>query len=180
MVKPTASEYRLDTRIPWASFGLPDPDPDPDTVLQEEIDDAWAYVESKTCRDLDVLDVTSNLGRLARRAVKLRAIQQSVQGQSSFISSSLNTLIQSFAVPGYSETRFRPDSQTSTKFQHSMINDWPVLADLLWEIMTEACRDKLLALFTEENPPFSQIVGYDWGIPSDDRFIWSSRPNDPY
>ena len=137
----------------------------PDTVLQSEIDDAWAYISERACGlDLSALDATSNKGRLALRAVKLRTIQQAVQGQGSFVSASVNNLVKSFSVPGYSETRFDPATQ-SNKFLHSSLNEWPVLADLIWSIMDQDCRDQLIALFNNENAPASTIVEHDWWWP---------------
>lgn len=165
MDKPEASEYRLDTRIDWASLGLPDPSPNPELVLQGEIDDAWAYVEMKTCRDLDALDESDSLGRLALRAVKLRTIQQAVQGTGGYLTGAINNLVKSFSVPGYSETKYDLQSLGS-KFQHSQINDWPVLADLLWVLMTQECKDKLVALFFNENPPASEVTEIDWFYPT--------------
>lgn len=179
MVKPTAAEYRADTRIDWAGLGLPDPDPIADTVLQDEIDDSWAYIEEKACAlDLDTLDGSSSIGRLALRAVKLRTIQQAIQGQGAFIGSSVSNLIKSFAVPGYSETRADPTQMYNNKFMHSIINEWPVLADLIWTIMPEECRDKLLALYNNDNPPASSIVEHDWFYPGG--MFQPSRYDDPY
>jgi len=163
MNKPTAADYRLDTRIPWEQLGLPLQNPD--SVLQSEIDDAWAYIEEKACRDLDALDETTTIGRLSLRAVKLRTVQQAVQGQGSFMNQALNNLIKSFSVPGYSETRVDPYTSNG-KFMHSILNEWPVLADLIWTIMPEECREKLLALYLEERTPASAYTEHDWFWPS--------------
>jgi len=166
MNKPTASEYRADTRIVWADLGLPDPSPNPDVVLQGEIDDAWAYISEKACAlNLDTLDGASTIGRLALRAVKLRTIQQAIQGQGGFISQAVNNLIKSFSVPAYSETRVDPFSIYNGRFMHSILNEWPQLADLIWTIMPQDCKDNFIALYNNENPPASTIVEHDWFWP---------------
>ena len=164
MNKPTAFEYRLDKRIDWDSLGLPDPDPDPDIILQGEIDDAWAYIASKTCLDLDTLDESSNLGRLALKAIKLRVLQQAFHSTGGYLSGSFNNLVKSFTVPGYSETKYDMPSADS-RFKSSLINENPDLADLIWSIMTEECRQKLLSLLNDENEPFSTITEIDWFYP---------------
>lgn len=162
MDKPTPAEYRADTRIDWVALGLPEQSPD--VVLEGEIADAWAYVEAKTCLDLDTLDENDNLGRLALRVVKMRTLQQAYQGTSGYLGGSFNNLIKSFAVPGYSETKFDPISPDN-RFKLSFINENPQIAELLWAIMTQECKDALLALMTGENPPYGTITEYDWYFP---------------
>ena len=161
-IKPTTTEMRADTRISWATLGLPDPTPDPDTALSEEIDVAYVYVEEKTGRDLDTMVDTSNLGILAKRAVKLRTIQQAVQDRSSFLTREIDRQIKSFSVPGYSETRESATALSGKTYPAGLLNDWPILNDLLWTLATPAKRDEALALFHGEESPASAIVGVGW------------------
>jgi hypothetical protein len=162
MDRPTAEDYRLDTRIDWVSLGLPEQAPD--VILQEEIDDAWAYVKVKTCLDLDSLDPLSNEGRLALRAIKLRTIQQAYHRTPGYMSGSFNNLIKSFAVPGYSETKFDPLNPDQA-FKLNLINENPQIAELLWSIMTEECKNNILAQMTGVDTPFSTIDERDWFYP---------------
>jgi len=162
-IKPTTTELRADTRITWASFGLPDPSPDPDTALAEEIDGAYAYVEEKTGRDLDTMVVNSNLGILAKRAVKLRTLQQVVQDQGAFISREIDQQIKSFAVPGYSETRFEEKTTgAANKYPASLFNDWPILDDLLRTLATPDKREEAFMMWLGDMPPASAITSVDW------------------
>lgn len=159
MLKPTPAELRLDTRIDWVALGFPETVAG-DALLASEIDLSWAYVNAKTCLDLSTLEVGSDKAILASQALKLRTVQGTIQGSGTFITQALSNLIQSFAVPGYSETRFGP--QSSDRFSYMQVNGWPVLADLLWAIMGEECRQGYIDELTGENAPFSSITQMDW------------------
>lgn len=161
MDRPTAEEIRLDTRIDWVAIGYPDTVAG-NALLDEEIAFAWAYVESKSCRDLDALVVDDPLGILGLRALKLRVLQSTTQSSSSYVNQSLNNLIKSFAVPGYSETKFDPPWVNNKNFQHAVVNDWPVLADLLWMMMTDECKQFYIDMFKDEFAPFSVTTEVMW------------------
>src|SRR5262245_53235657 len=109
MNRPTPAELRAHPTLgPYlADNGFPLPAPIPDTYLQEEITLAWGYIEARTCRDLDTLDPVADetLAVIAKRAVYLRLLQQTVQEGIDYTTDALNDMIKSFAVPGYSETR---------------------------------------------------------------------------
>lgn len=176
MLKPTPAEFRTDTRIDWVALGFPETTAG-DALLESEIDLAWAYVNAKTCQDLTALAEGSDKAILARQAIKLRTVQASIQGSSSYLQGTLTTLIQSFSVPGYSETRFDPrERRSDAKFSPSYVNDWPVLADLLWQLMDEACRQSYLdEIATGEgagNPPASVITHMGWNNSLDKTRYW--------
>jgi hypothetical protein len=160
MVPVTPEELRGDTRIDWTALGLPEADPD--IALEEEIAVAWAYVEEKTGRDLDTLTDGTNLASLARRAVKLRVVQQAIQGQGSFITREIDRQIKSFSVPGYSETRESGSTLDLRNFPNGYFNEWPILNDLLWLLATDEKRDEAQASTDDEDPPASAITAVGW------------------
>lgn len=165
MNPPTAAEFRADTRINWVTLGYPT-SPAGDALLEEEIALSWAYVEEKTCRDLDALDANSNLGRLASRALKYRTIQSSTQSEQSAIIVTTDSNIRSFSVPGYSETRFSPSElYGDADFDFTRLNPLPSLAELLWLMMTEECKAAFLVnggSSDSQNAPYSQITAVGW------------------
>jgi hypothetical protein len=161
MNKPTAADYRADTRFDWVGMGLPIGNPDP---LDAEINSAWAYVEVVTGRDLDTLDAADNLASVASDAVKLRTFQQAIQHRSSFINSAIGSgTIKSFSVPGYSETR---DTTSSTKsIAEFFFNPWVTLDELLWLLATDAKKQEAQAKKDQDVVPFSDVREIDWFYP---------------
>ena len=164
MNKPTASDLRADPRINWeALFAIPAGGAG-DTLLTEEIALAWAYIE-KTCDiDLDTL-TDDNLVPIAGRAIKLRVIQQAAIGKGSFddLFASISP-IQSFSVPGYSETRGSSASATATTRPYRL-NPWDELDKLLWLLATEEAKDQALAEAQGKYRPYFGVAHEAEAIP---------------
>jgi hypothetical protein len=163
----TAAEVRADPRLgPFLEAnGFPDPSPAADTYLEDELTLAWSYVEKRTCRDLDALDALDPDNEadviIARRAVQLRLVQQTLQEGVDYTETVLSDLIKSFSVPGYSETRFDPISDMKANWR---LNTLPALHDLLYLLITEECWEKWLSVVrgSEDEVPASTIVEFDW------------------
>jgi len=160
MTKPTAASYRADPRINWVSLGLP-AGGSPDS-LEAEINMAWAYVEEVTGLQLEPISSTDNKAYIAYQAVRLRTIQQAVQGTGTFASQSNNQNIKSFAVPGYSETR---GDSSKISIDAFFFNPWTALEDLLWLLATQEKKDEALAKKEGEVQPFSDVREIDWFYP---------------
>lgn len=170
MNKPTAASLRADTRIDWEGlFNIP-AGAGGDTILGEEIDLAWAYVEQTTNRDLDTL-VDANLVPIASRAVKLRVVQQAEISKGTFADvTAMSSPISSFSVPGYSETRRDMNSQGRQGGQRPYrFNSWAELDDLLWLLATQTAKDTAIAEARGTYTPYFGVAHEtepipEWGI----------------
>lgn len=163
LTKPTPAELRAIVRLQpiWEAYGLATPPTSGTDQLQEEIVLAWAYVESKTGIDLDIQDDSSTIGIIGRRAVILRTVQQAVQFESGYLDDVAQDLVKSFSVPGYSETRA---DQPTKLIDMQLLNPWPELHSLLWEIATPAKKEEALALARGDDVPYSTMTEIDWEL----------------
>jgi hypothetical protein len=165
VIKPTAATLRDDTRIDWAgTFSLPAPSSGVSDPLTAEIDLAWVYVEQVTGRDLDAY--SGNLEPLVNYAIKLRVVQQSAQqkGQYSDIFNSISG-IQSFSVPGYSETRATAQASRNGDQRDYRYNPWKPLDEVLHLIATPEARDQAIRSLTMSYEPSIAFEHTDEVIP---------------
>lgn len=164
MDKPTAATLRADTRIDWAgTFSLPAPSSGADPITAE-IDLAWVYVEQVSGRDLDAY--TGDLEPLATYAVKLRVIQQSAQQKGTYadIFGSISG-VQSFTVPGYSETRSTQQSSKNGDQRDYRYNPWKPLDEVLHLLATPEARDQAIRALTMSYEPSIAFEHTDEVIP---------------
>jgi len=162
--KPTAATLRADTRIDWAgTFSLPAPSSGADPITAE-IDLAWVYVEQVSGRDLDAY--TGDLEPLATYAVKLRVIQQSAQQKGTYadIFGSISG-VQSFTVPGYSETRSTQQSSKNGDQRDYRYNPWKPLDEVLHLLATPEARDQAIRALTMSYEPSIAFEHTDEVIP---------------
>lgn len=164
MDKPTAATLRADTRIDWAgTFSLPAPSSG-DDPLTAEIALAWVYVEQVSGRDLD--EYTGDLEPLVNYAVKLRVVQQSAQQKGTYadIFGAISG-VQSFSVPGYSETRAAAQSSKNGDQRDYRYNPWKPLDEVLHLIATQEARDAAIRSFTMTYEPSIAFEHTDEVVP---------------
>lgn len=143
MDDPTAEDIRA-----WAppaydfrAAGFPAPVP-PETADPLDVQVRWAiaYVVATTGRQLLTLDLADpQFPALAEQAITWRVVQQVAGGARSTLRATFGApWLKQFTAGSYSETRFAPAELVSK----TGVNDLPVLADLLWLLMTDEKRDE--------------------------------------
>jgi hypothetical protein len=163
MDTPTAATVRLRSRLPWADYGIAAPE-GPDDPLQEEVADAVEYVEGVTGRKLDGT-MPAAYERRAAKDVVMRTEQQVVQAEQGNVESGADELTSSASAGAVSESR-RAFSDNKAANEAWLVNRWPALNDLLWQVMTPEMRAYWLAYLKGEEliPPGGgfNVVEVDW------------------
>lgn len=168
---PTADDVQAWSEVDFAALGYDDND------MDRMVARAIAYVEQWTWR-IPLTDVPDGLVPIAQQAVQLRVEQLAVTGtESATTQQTTDDGIQSFTVPGYSETRF--DRGSSSSSSKAMRNEWDALWELLWLLMTPEAREAWIAQSSGENVdiPAFDVTEVDWS-----RTGWGDVPwtwNDP-
>lgn len=154
----------LTRNVAYGTLGYPVPaDGDPDE-LDDLVLDAISDIETDTGRiPLSALPSLESFPagpeayiRIARRAVALRVAQIAFGGGRGNLSQDASG-VQSFSVPGYSETR---GSKTATNVG-ALTNPWPELWALIWRLMTPEKREEWVAAQRGEDVPFLDIIDVD-------------------
>jgi hypothetical protein len=164
----TAAEIRANVRLAeyFVEQGFTPPEVGEVDPLDDLITVSWAYIELYTCLDLDVLDAASAEGIVAKRTVLLRMMQAAVQESPDFVSSASDNLIQSFSVPGYSETKFDPlrgVAGSGLKQTGLVVNEWTPLNNALLFLMTPECLERWRSRLSTDDPtPASAITDVGW------------------
>lgn len=173
MDRPTAEDIRAWSKLDFASYDYPAPTPPDADPLQLLVDQAIAYVVAVTGRPLDAT-MPGDLAPLAEQAVRMRVEQLVIGGQAETVEEAAEALadagIQSFSVPGYSETRFRPESSEVYK----RLNWWPSLAELLYLLMTDEKREDFDARVAGYHAPGFAVTEVDWAD------VLPTTPPDPF
>lgn len=164
MELPTATEVRTRSELLTDAFP-PGADPDP---LEPVIADAGALVSALTWRLIpnDATpdgasgeDVTPGLEPIAVRAVTLKAEQLAVRSSSRARKKAITDgRLQSFTAGPYSESYFGPGEAQKAK----MLDPDAALAEVLWDLATQAARDYWIAEWTGVRQPASAVVAYDY------------------
>ena len=147
--------------VDWAALGYPT-----DEALGPVVEMANEYVEAVTGRPLDA-SMPSSLDTLALQAVALRTAQLTYMFSADMIESGADAGIQSFTVPGYSETRREPTSWWKAGY----VNPWAALDELLWLLMTPEKRDEWEENMSEDGipTPAFEVTAVDWGAGTTER-----------
>lgn len=154
----------LTRNVAYGTLGYPVPaDGDPDE-LDDLVLDAISDIETDTGRiPLSALPSLESFPagpeayvRIARRAVALRVAQIAYGGSKGNLGQDASG-VQSFSVPGYSETR---GSKTATNVG-ALTNPWPELWALIWRLMTPEKREEWVAAQHGEDVPFLDIIDVD-------------------
>lgn len=161
-----ATVRSLTRNINYVPLGYPVPaDGDPDE-LEQLILDATGDIEVLTGRiPLSQVPSTDSFPaggevyiRTARRAVALRVAQLAYNQSKGNMSASASG-VQSFSVPGYSETRGGGSGTTANV--GAITNPWPELWSLIWMLMTPEKREEWVAAQRGEDVPFIDIIDVD-------------------
>lgn len=144
MDTPTAADIRAwaPPAYDFAAVGFPAPTPPDADPLDVQVRWAVSYVVAMTGRQLLTLDLADpQFPALAEQAITWRVVQQVAGSSRSTLRATFGApWLKSFTAGSYSETRFAPVELVS----RTGVNDLPVLADLLWLLMTEEKRDEWL------------------------------------
>ena len=127
MPLPTAAAIRQASRLDFEALGYGDGTGATDP-LDDVVGSAIAYVEQVTGR-IPLTAMPEDLRGLAFDAVRMRTEQLALGLESASVEENIEATggagVQSFTVPGYSETRFGPEIDEYRKW----INNWPALND---------------------------------------------------
>ena len=154
MVAPTAADVRGWTKLDLDELGYGD-----DSSLQVLVDRSVSNFTNITGQVLSALP--DSLVPSAQEAIQglveqtvFRAQEDNLETLSDF------DLISSFSAGGYSETRRSPDEMMKAK----MINAWPWLNELLWQLLTPDKYDYWMAYFSGSFGPSFEVTPVNWGL----------------
>jgi hypothetical protein len=133
-------------RFDWGAAGFTDDGPS----LDEEAADAVEYVEGVTWRKLDAT-MPDAYARRAAKAVVMRTQQQVVQGDPDMVETGADELTSNSSAGGASESR-RGFNDYEAANKALLVNRWPALNDLLWQVMTPEAQAWWRAFLTGEMP----------------------------
>lgn len=136
-------------------------------ALQPLVDEAVAYVQTVTWRNLDST-MPASLASIALRAVALRAAQVAVQSEDDYAGTVNDDSISSFSIGPYSETRRDP----SRRGEQKALNVWPALEQALWLLLAltpgevnplvDERHDYWLAQLAGVHAPAFSLTEVDW------------------
>jgi hypothetical protein len=155
---PTVTEIRLWSRVDFADLeyeATTDPEKDPLKVLVSRSID---YVMDVTGRTLE--DVPTELVTTAQEAIQRRVEQLAYQQQEDHVETAADELISSFGAGSYNE-RKREVKDLGVQ-QTKQVNNWHLLHDLLWRLMTEEKREWWEEQITGKNRPAFAVTEVDW------------------
>lgn len=164
---PTADDVYAESKLPWRRLGYPDA-----TSIEHLILDAVGYVTWITGRyfsdfgypqgidGAEPIAAEPVLTRGLRRAVRMRAEQLAKQDQPGYIDTATDDLIASFSAGPYSESRRDP----TRRGEQRILNMWPGLNDLLWQLMTEERFEYWRLILGMANAPAFSVEEVDWSL----------------
>lgn len=154
---PTAADLRAITQINWAGLGYGTPVPTPDP-LEDAVTLAVAVIETYTGRDLSALDDASPEAILARRLIPMMVVWLETPASTGYgAAGGYYSEIQSFSVPGYSETRKTSENVGDGRSWYFV--RWPALDDLLWLLATDEKKALVLAEAGGKEAPAIGFMG---------------------
>lgn len=142
------------------------PSPEGDVRLAALLRDAIALVETMTCRKMDS-SVPVALEPLALMAIRMKVESLAVSGGDATAREGAigDSRLRSFSAGPYSESYFGPGDASAA----GKLDPDPVLADALWGLATEECREEWLRTWARisgrGNPapePYAEVVSFDW------------------
>lgn len=154
MDAPTAADVREVAKLDFAGLGYPAGSPDDLDLIVEM---AVAYVEQMTGRTF--ASMPPELEPLALQAVTMRTEQLVYYNQADFVEASVNDRIQSFSVPGYSETRA---AGATASYKMGLVNPWVALHELLWLLMTPEAKEEWQNVVMGRDAPAFEVSEVDW------------------
>lgn len=166
MVAPTAAEVREWSQLDFGGLGYSD-----DTTLGVLVTRATAMFCQQTGRVLS--EVPVEYEPLVQQAIQglteqaaFRAQQDNLETLSDF------DLISSFSAGPYNESRRSLDEMHKAR----MINAWPWLNRLLWDLLTPDKYDYWVFFFSAQNAPAFAVTEMDWSQVTylNDPLVWGA------
>ena len=152
MVAPTAAQVRGGSKLDFGALGYSS-----DADLQVLVDRANANFHNTTGRSFD--SIPSELEPLVQQAVQGLAEQSAFRAQEDNLETLSDfDLISSFGAGPYNETRRSPEEMMKAR----MINAWPWLNRLLWDLLTPEKYDYWTFFFAGQFAPAFQVTEMNW------------------
>lgn len=161
---PSYDEVRDRSPLLREKYPVGAADPQVEGDLDRVVSDAVGLVQSMTCRVLDET-LPAELVGTAYRAVTLKAEQLAVTGAAKFAEqTAAGRRIRSISAGPWSETYFGPDELTGRRGQQQfpMMDPDPRLAEALWALATDECREAFVALIRGQFVPAGQATEFDY------------------
>jgi hypothetical protein len=157
---PTVAELQSWSRVDFSSLD----DPYTDDDLGRLITGACAYLTAITGRAMDGT-MPPPLVPIAQDAIRLRVEQIGFQGETDYVETASDDLIQSFSAGGYSETRKEPGRLRYTGATTGIpaINDNSALNMDIWLLMTPDMQDYWRYIIQGTGGPALETTEADWG-----------------
>lgn len=155
MEAPTVTEIRSWSRVDFAELNYEEAEPDPLEVLVTRSID---YVMDVTGRTLE--NVPTELVTTAQEAIQRRVEQLAYQQQEDHVEGAADEIISSFGAGSYNE-RKREVKDLALQ-QTKQVNNWHLLHDLLWRLMTEEKREWWEEQISGKPRPAFQVTEVDW------------------
>lgn len=154
MDAPTAEDIRAWSKLDFTELGFSS---DPD--LQRVIDVAGATFIKITGQDLAAVDPA--IEPLVNQAFRGLTEQQALEQQRDYLETLGDfDLIQQFSAGPYSETRRDPGEA----FKARLLNAWPWLSNLLWQLLTPTQYDYWIEFFAPQEIPAFAVTEVEWGF----------------
>ena len=149
MDAPTATTIRLwmPASVDFGALGYDD-----DEQLQQRIDEVIAQLRRFTCRSLP--DIVVEDEPLYRRALWMLTYLSMIEMSEDRLDTLADfDLIKSFGAGNYNEVR----RDFAEMFKARMLVPWGALNTLLWDLMTDECRERWEEHFDAANAPWFEI-----------------------
>jgi hypothetical protein len=158
---PSADAVRSRSRLLQKLYPANPIDPAVESALREDVADSVALVQSLTCRTLDQT-VPADLVRVALRAVTLKT-ESIASGNDVKAATAIaqGRRLRSFTAGPYSESYFAP-GELFVKNGVPQLDANPALAEALWALATDDCRDRWLALTTGIQAPAGAVSEFNF------------------
>lgn len=152
MVAPTVEEMREWSKLDFGALGYAD-----DAALQVLVDRSVANFYNTTGRKL--AKVPTELEPLVQQAIQGLTEQAAFRAQADNLETLSDfDLISTFSAGPYSETRRSPDEMMKAR----MINAWPWLNRLLWDLLTPEKYDYWTFFFSGQFAPAFAVTEMNW------------------
>lgn len=152
MVAPTAAEVRGWSKLDFDALGYDD------TQLQVLVDRSVANFANTTGRPVDS-NIPTEIVPLVQQAIQGLTEQAAYRAQEDNLETLSDfDLISTFSAGPYSETRRSPDEMMKAR----MINAWPWLNRLLWDLLTPDKYDYWVFFFSGQLAPSFAVTEMNW------------------
>lgn len=169
---PDAAAVEAWSAVDFDALGYADAD------LERLIARAVAYIAAVTGR-VPLTSVPEELIAVAEEAIQRRVEQLALTGTAGSVGGVVSDDgVQSFSVPGYSETRF---DRSRVDVKAGVTQPWGALWDLLWLLMTPEMREAWMAEREGGHAPAFGVTEIDWDSTGwgDVPYGWPTAPTWP-